>query len=551
LKPPEALAKLLDRAVAALRSADPGWQPGRFAGLAGELERAAAAGATPAECRAELGELAGALRGYFKGAAANPAENDGFCHVELTGGGLRCCLTVFPPRRGGRQLTSEDCFRELDLHQVTTGLDSPAVRRAVAEMQGSGDVVYAVPVAEGRAPGAAVPPRLELTVAHIAKADLRLDAKWLLANLPKQIRELKEGEVVGRCRPGVPGEPGVTVRGRPLAGPGADELRFELGGGLRLSGAGSGELVTTAPGQLLADARRAEVMPLFLVEGDYGPPSPEISFHGLVVVLGNLAGLRLDADEVIIAGNCERSEVHSAGDVFVGGGVVGKREGRVFADGRVVARHVSDAEIEALGDVIVTNSITYSNVTSNARVAVTAERGAIVGGRVAALRGIEARSVGSDFGTYTVTAAGRDFLTNKRLERLREVIRLHEDNLAKITDLKTRLAKANVDVRRLPPDKQDIYLGVLRKEARSQMELASLARRRDKLNQALADVLEATIRIRDELFPPVRVEIADAIREIEERLRGVVVFRDRKEGIVARQSAPGPGAGAADTGDRE
>jgi uncharacterized protein (DUF342 family) len=181
-------------------------------------------------------------------------------------------------------------------------------------------------------------------------------------------------------------------------------------------------------------------------------------------------------------------------------------------------------------------------------VVVTAERGAIVGGKVSALRGIEARSVGSDFGTYTVTAAGRDFLTARRLERLREIIRVHEDNLAKITDLKARLVKANVDVRRLPPEKQDIYLGVLRKEAKSQMELASLARRRDKLNQALADVLEATIRIREELFPPVRVEIADAIREIEEHLRGVVVFRDHKEGIVARQSAPGPGAEAADTG---
>jgi uncharacterized protein (DUF342 family) len=228
--------------------------------------------------------------------------------------------------------------------------------------------------------------------------------------------------------------------------------------------------------------------------------------------------------------------------------VVGKNAGKIFADGRVAARHVSDAEIEALGDVIVTNTITYSNVTSNARVKVAAERGAIVGGRIAALRGIEARSIGSDFGTYTVTAVGRDFLSAKRLERLKDVIRLHEENLAKITALKGKMAQANVDVRKLSPEKQDIYLGVLRKEAKSQAELSSLARRRDKLDQALSDVLDATIRIREELYPPVRVEIADAIREIEERLRSVVVYRDRREGIVARQSAP-DGAAAGQTGD--
>jgi len=212
---------------------------------------------------------------------------------------------------------------------------------------------------------------------------------------------------------------------------------------------------------------------------------------------------------------------------------------------------VADAEIEALGDVIVTNSITYSNVTSNSRVVVTAERGAVIGGKVAALRGIEARSIGSDFGTYTVTAVGRDFLTARRLERLKEIIGVHQDNLAKIAEVKGKLAKANVDVRKLPPEKQDIYLGILRKEARSQSELAALSRRRDRLNQALSDVLEATIRIREELYPPVRVEIADAIREIEGRLKSVVVYRDRKEGILTRQSVPAPDDAAPGPADTE
>jgi uncharacterized protein (DUF342 family) len=333
------------------------------------------------------------------------------------------------------------------------------------------------------------------------------------------------------------------VRGKPLPAGGKAEGEPEWGSSLRLARAGGSDLVAASPGQLVVDRHRLDVVPLFRVEGDYAPPSPEISFRGLVVILGNLTGLKLDADDVIVTGNCERSEVHSAGDVLIGGGVVGKREGKIFADGRVAARHVADAEIEALGDVVVTSSITYSNVTSNARVKVSAERGAIVGGRVAALRGIEARSVGSDFGTYTVTAAGRDFLTAKRLERLKEIIRGHEENLARIAALKEKMAKHNVDVRRLSPEKQDIYLGVLRKEAKSRLELEALLRRRDRVNEALSDVLEAAIRIREELYPPVRVEIADAIREIESRLRGVVVYRDRKEGIVTRNVSEEPRTG--------
>ncbi len=547
MKPPDELSRMVERAEAALRAVSPGRAPGRPAGLAGQLDAAAASqgGAR----RAELGALAAELRGWFRGQSQVQAENDGFCHVEIPAGALECRIGVFPPRKGGRQLSSEDCFRELDVHQVTSGVDSTAVRAAVAEMQSSGEPVVGVLAAAGRPPGEPRAPRVELSVPHLDKAGLRLDTRWLLTSLPTMLREVQENQAIGRVQAGAPGAPGLTVRGKPVPPREAAGGAFQPGQGVVVRE--GGEIVTAAPGVPVLDGSRLEVMPLFLVEGDYAPPSPEIVFRGLVVVLGSLSGQRVEADELIVVGNCDRSEIHCSGDVMVGGGVVGRNAGKVFADGRVAARHVSDAEIEALGDVIVTNTITHSNVTSNARVKVTAERGAIVGGRVAALRGIEARSLGSDFGTYTVTAAGRDFLTDRRLERLREVIRVHEENLARITALKEKMARANVDVRKLAPEKQDIYLGVLRKEARSRAELASLTRRRDRLDRALADVLEATIRIREELYPPVRVEIADAIREIEERLRSVVVYRDRREGIVTRQNAaedpgasPAPGAPA-------
>lgn len=532
MRPPEALGKLVERAAHALRSAT-GKEPSAPGGLTAELERVAAAGGTGPQLGAEMRKVAAELRAYFKGSSGKAKENDAFCQVELTGGALRAYLSVFPARKGGRQLSAEDCFRELDAHRVTTGLESSKVRAAVADMQASGDIIYSAVVAEGRPPGEPQRAQLELEVPHIAKSDLRLDSKWLKKHLPEFIKDLKEGEAIGHYRPPVPGETGVNVRGKAIPAKSPARLSIELGAGLRPTG-DSGEICTVSPGQLVLDARRLEVMPLFLAERDYGPDSPEINFRGLVVILGNLSGQRVDADEVIIAGNCERSEVHSAGDVFIGGGVIGKKEGKIYADGRVAARHVSDAEIEALGDIIVTNTITYSEVISNSRVLVTAERGAIVGGQVSALRGIETRSLGSDFGTYTVTAVGRDFLTAKRLERLKEIIGVHEDNLRKIATLKGKLAKANVDLKRLPPAKQDIYLGILRKEVKSQQELESLMRRRERLSQVLSDVLEATIRVREELHPPVRVEIVDAIKEIEEHLRRVVVFRDRKAGIVAR-----------------
>jgi uncharacterized protein (DUF342 family) len=532
LKPPEDLARLVDRAAAALRRAGAA-DPSAPGGLCAELERVAGEPDTLADLAEEARAAAGALRDHFA-AGGGESGGDAFCDAELVEDGLRCLLTVYPPRRGGAQLAAEECFRELDALRVTEGLQEARVRAAVDEVRSRGDVAYRVVAAEGSAPGETLRAQLDISVPHIIKSELRLDTGWLRVNVPGSLRELREGEVVGRYRPPRQGLPGRSVCGSEIPAAGARELEVELGAGLEVRRRGSGEIRTVSPGQLILDGRRLEIMPLFLIERSWGPDSPPVKFRGLVVVLGNLSGQQVDADEVMIAGNCERSEVRSAGDVFVGGGVVGKKQGRIVADGRVAARHVADAEIEALGEVIVARAITYSEVTSNARVVVSAERGAIVGGRVSALRGIEARSVGSDFGTYTVTAAGRDFLTGRRLERIREIIGVHEDNLKRIAELKSRLARGRVDVKKLPPAKQDVYLGVLRKEARSRRELESLLRRRDRLGQALSDVLEATIRIREELYPPVRVEIADAIREIEECLRQVVVYRDGDRGIATR-----------------
>jgi uncharacterized protein (DUF342 family) len=542
LRPPDRLGSLVERTAAALRAATC-QEPAAPGGLLAAVEAAGGRQGLDAGLGEELRAAAAELRSYFRAPAGAGEGADAFCHVEVTDRGLCCLLTIYPPRRGGRQLAAEQCFRELDAAGVVHGLEDSAVRAAVAEVQSGGDIAYRVPVAHGTPPGEPRRAQLELNVPHVAKSDLRLDATWLQRHLPACLGELRENQPVGRYHPPVPGEPGTNVRGKPIPARDPAALRVELGPGLARSDTSSGLIHTVHPGQVVLDTRRLDVVPMFLAEGDYGPDSPEIAFRGLVVVLGNLSGQKVDADDLIVAGNCERSEITSAGDVFIGGGVIGKKEGRIYADGRVAARHVSDAEVEALGDIIVTNTITYSEVTSNSRVVVTAERGSIVGGRVGALRGIEARSIGSDFGTYTVTAVGRDFLTAKRLQRLREVIRLHEDNLKRIETLKAKMSRARVDVKKLSPAKQDIYLGVLRKEVRSQQELESLARRRDRLNSVLSDVLEATVRIREELFPPVRVEIADAIREIEERLRQVVVFRDRNRGIVAR---PDVGSAAPD-----
>ncbi|MFH0880972.1 MAG: FapA family protein, partial [Lentisphaerota bacterium] len=150
-----------------------------------------------------------------------------------------------------------------------------------------------------------------------------------------------------------------------------------------------------------------------------------------------------------------------------------------------------------------------------------------------ALKEISAQNIGSEFGMLTETVVGKDFLTEQRLAEIREKISLHEDNLRRIQELKAQMIKAHVRIEKLPPDKQEIYIGVLRKEIASQAELKSLNRIRERLSKGLSDFLSASIRVVESLYPPVRVQMVDQITEITQRLNAVTLNYDKKTGIVS------------------
>jgi uncharacterized protein (DUF342 family) len=186
-----------------------------------------------------------------------------------------------------------------------------------------------------------------------------------------------------------------------------------------------------------------------------------------------------------------------------------------------------------LGNVSIVNAIVNSRVISNGMVRVSSEQGMISGGSIQALRGVSVYTIGSEFGLFTETIVGKDFLTEQRLKDFSETIRQHEENLRRIMRLKMEVSKARVALEQLPPDKQELYIGVLRKEKQSRSELSVLTRRRARLSSRINEFLSASIQILEELFPPVRVQIVDEIKEFRERMHAVTLKYDASRGIVS------------------
>ena len=244
----------------------------------------------------------------------------------------------------------------------------------------------------------------------------------------------------------------------------------------------------------------------------------------------------LECEDLFVLGNCEQVNVISQHDVFVLHGIIGHHQTRIETDGGVYAAFISESDISALGSVMVDNAIINSQVISNRDIHVTSPKGMIAGGKVYALKNIITATIGSEFGMLTETAVGKDFLTTGRTQDIARKIAVHIENLRRIQELKQQLERLKVPIERMPVDKQEIYIGVLRKEQTSQAEMNSLLRRKKILGQALTDFIAASIQVLDNLYPPVNVQIGDVIQEIRQKLTTVTLSFDHQLGIVSTSS---------------
>lgn len=437
-------------------------------------------------------------------------------------------MTIIPPR-GGRTITPGDVLKELERRGIKFGVNYAAVEAACKKVQEKEEIVYGLIIAQAKPPTKGRNASLDQIVPVFDKSRIFSETEFFAGELVTMIHPVEQGTHIGTIWQALTGTDGVDVQGGVIPALKGDELPLRLGDGVRVAQDGR-EIYAVRRGAVVSGGGVLEVVPFYIIREDLNG-GPDITFDGNVLIAGTVYGpMTITARDIYIAGNLENATIVAQGDVFVQGSVVGKRQTVIECDGRLFARTVSDAQIRAIGDVLVRNSLTYCDVLSNGRVILSGERGWILGGQVCALREIFAHSIGSDFGTFTSIVVGKDFLTGKRLGAIDTKIRVYEESLAKIESAKARLAAAKVDARLLPPDKQDIYISILEKEKLSREELESLRQRRLRFSKAIADDATATIRVLENLFPPVKIQACDTVQEIEDKLFHVVIALDRQNG---------------------
>ena len=513
----------------------PGGEPSPAAGLMGRLKRRLDVESDAVRKKQLAGVLAD-LRAYFYAPSPGLAETtNGQVLVNASADALTAYLTVTPPRGTGSIPTTNRVMAAFHQINVKYGVDMEAVEKALKIVREDGDVVWRTVVARGEPPIQGRREWVDFDVPVVDKTALRASIDSFSSLFSSLWDPVKEDDVIGRVREPEPGVPGKTVFGASLRAERTGDRPIDFGEGIER---GKDDVLTArASGYVVTDSNRVDIIPFYIMDPPKAGSGDDLSFPGAVFVRGDLQGFgTIQCEDVFVQGNCEHVKIIAQGDVFISGGVMGHRRTSIDADGGVYTAFVSEAKVSALGEIVVSNAVINSHVTSNDSVRVTSEKGMITGGTTQALKDIVVQTIGSEFGMLTETVVGKDFLTTQRLEVIREKIRLHENNLYRIQNLKQELVKARVRVEELPPEKQEIYIGVLRKEAQSRTELQSLTRKKKRLRQSLQEFLSASVQVLKSLYPPFRVQIVNEIKDVKEKLNAVTLKYDVHQGIVSRFS---------------
>lgn len=471
------------------------------------------------------------LRAYFYMPDPDRSEtNPGQIRLGISRDKLLALLTLIPPRGDGTIPTLNSVREALKHSGITNGVDYESIEKCLSLVRQERDIVWQSIICKGKPPVPHTFSNPKYRNRIVDKSEFKRNLDTMGPALNALARPVTEGELIGTLFI-EPGKSGKDVFGGQITPPKAS-LLLDL---TDISISDDYALRAQATGHILADNNRLDIVPFYIMEHPTPDSLKDFSFPGAVLVKGNLRGPgRIECEDIFVLGNCEEVKIVSHNDVFVSGGIVGHRKTCIDADGSIYASFVSEARLSAVGKIVVSNAILYSRIMGNDIVQVTSNKGMIAGGTICSMLGIIAAKLGSEFGMRTETIVGRDFLTPARLKSITDKIAVHEENLRRIHELKAQLARSRVSIERMPPDKQEIFIGILRKEEYSQARLRSLLRQKKTLGMGLKEFLSATVRVLDTIYPPVRVQIADSIKEITEKLEGVTLSYSRGQGIVNR-----------------
>lgn len=345
----------------------------------------------------------------------------------------------------------------------------------------------------------------------------------------KSILTATENQLLARIGTAIPGVPGKTVCGEAVPVDEVSNATLIPGSGVRVSPDGR-EFFAAIAGSIVLNGSMLDVVNMYVVDGDVDFSTGNISFNGNVFISGTVHdGFEVRADgDIVVAKIVESARLEAGRDIIINGGVLGRGKGLIAAGRDIKIDYAQNARLEAQGIITIGNFVINSYIATSSRLVALEKRGAIIGGEVFTLRGVDAKSIGSEAGVKTYVESGTDYLVMRTVGELDTAIAFCEQHTRKIDEtLKMIVGKIGPGAV-MPPAMKQPMLKALQKKRDLQQRTTIMQAKRADLKKIALGKESCFVKVKGTCYSDVTIKIKELKTTVTTAREHVRFYDDKK-----------------------
>ena len=369
-------------------------------------------------------------------------------------------------------------------------------------------------LAEGREPTEGRPASFELAedllVGSCSETEDRTDFHR------SQIVTVEAGAMVGTLTPAVLPVSGVSVQGKPVAGPPLGRS-VQPGPNVELAEDGCSVRATRA-GKIHITRDQVSVVPVVEIPGDVDFSSGNLDSTSDVLVKGTVRDSFTVKSQrsITIKGAIEGAVVEAGTDLQVNGGIASHNHGKVVAGGEIFAKFCSETALEAGSDITITRESMNSTLHTKGKLLIPS--GKLIGGKAYARDGAEIGQLGNEANIKTDIALGVDPRALLEVAGTDEAIKKKQEAVAKI---RQSVQPLMAQLKRLTPAQREKATELLYQADEMELEIKQHQQRKSQaLQPAGPDGHEVILLVYKVAYPGTRFIFGDKAAILHKERRG-------------------------------
>lgn len=459
-------------------------------------------------------------------ASANPPEQspmDVKLFVTVSLNALEAWGLLLPPRHGGGWVDEDALLAQLELANISFGIDMAKLREMIAQKQWMKLFV----VARGQAPLDGQDGRI---IEHFSR-DKRIrlqpdDAESVDYRNLNWLQKVSEGGVICDVILPTPCADGRSVTGEVIPAHVGKPVKAPAGQNTRMNEEYT-QLLATCDGQVLFKNELFHVVQVLDIPGDVDNSVGNLDVLGDLLIHGNVAdGFTLKATgNIVVMGLVEGAFLNAGGNIQVSVGMKGNFKGVLEAKGNVQCKYLENCTVRAGGN-LVANSAINCTIACGDSVLVLSGRGVIIGGQVGAVNMIKAKMIGNEFNRATALVLGPDVMETESIQQSKDEL----DALQRAIDEAGKNINYLESVGRTEPPYDTLLSQLKLKWALDKMKHAKKSKALQAKITALSNINSQVLATT--LYPSTSITMGGLRLKVRQTARRCRVFKDNGELVI-------------------